>query len=259
MARRRLISGNWKMNLNHFDAITLVQKLGYELGNKRGDSMTEVTVHPPFTDIRSVQTTIQSDKLPIGLGAQHCYFAEKGAFTGEVAPAMLAKLDVEYVIVGHSERRWVFGETDEMVNKKTKAVLANGMVPIVCVGEQLDEREMGKTKEVVVAQTKAALAGVHAEQVARLVIAYEPVWAIGTGKTATAADAQETCADIRACVAEVFGKDAGLKVRIQYGGSANAGNAAELLAETDVDGLLVGGASLKAEDFAKMIAIADEK
>ncbi|MFT3855357.1 MAG: triose-phosphate isomerase [Ilumatobacteraceae bacterium] len=250
-ARRPLISGNWKMNLNHFEAIQIVQKLAYLVGK---DDLVDVDVslHPPFTDVRSVQTVIETDKLGFALGAQHCHWEEKGAFTGEVAPVFLAKLGVEYVITGHSERRELFGETDEMVNKKTAAIQANGMTPIVCCGETLDEREAGTTEDKVLGQVRAALAGRTPEQVGELVIAYEPIWAIGTGRTATADDAQAVCGAIRACVAEQFGADTAAGVRIQYGGSVKAGNIAELMAQADVDGALVGGASLDPDEFARI-------
>jgi triosephosphate isomerase len=210
-------------------------------------------VHPPFTDIRSIQTLLQSEDIPIALGAQHCHWEEKGAFTGEVSPSMLAKLDVTYVIVGHSERRELFGETDEMVNTKAKAILKAEMTPIVCVGETLDEREAGGTADKVSGQVRAGLAGLSAEQVAGLVVAYEPIWAIGTGRTATPDDAQETCGLVRTIVGEVSGADAAAAVRIQYGGSVKPGNAAELMAQPDIDGALVGGASLDADDFARII------
>jgi triosephosphate isomerase (TIM) len=251
-ARKPLISGNWKMHHNHFEAIQMVQKLSYRLTADDYEAV-DVSVHPPFTDIRSIQTLLQSEDIPIALGAQHCHWEDKGAFTGEVAPGMLAKLDVTYVIVGHSERRELFGETDEMVNTKTKAILKAEMTPIVCVGETLDERDAGGTADKVSGQVRAALAGVKAEQVAGLVVAYEPIWAIGTGRTATPADAQDTCALVRATVAEVSGADAAGAVRIQYGGSVKPGNAAELMAQADIDGALVGGASLDADDFAAIV------
>ncbi len=250
--RKPLISGNWKMHLNHFEAIQAVQKLAYLLAKDDYDAV-DVSVHPPFTDLRSVQTTIADQKrCEIALGAQHCHFEEKGAFTGEVSPAFLAKLDVTYVIAGHSERRELFGETDEMVNKKVAAIQANGMTPIVCVGETLDEREAGSTEDKVLGQVRAALDGRSPEQVADLVIAYEPIWAIGTGRTATAADAQAVCSAIRGCVLELFGRSTADAVRIQYGGSVKAGNIAELMAQPDIDGALVGGASLDPDEFARI-------
>ena len=252
VTRTPLISGNWKMHHNHFEAISLVQKLSYLLP-KHGVNGVDVSVHPPFTDLRSVQTVLEADDIPVALGAQHCHWEDKGALTGEISPAFLAKLNVAYVIVGHSERREIFGETDEMVNKKAKAILALGMTPIVCVGETLAEREAGGTEEKVGGQVRAGLAGITAEQVAGLVVAYEPIWAIGTGKTASAEDAQAVCAYVRSVVAEVAGAAAADAVRIQYGGSVKATNAAELMAQPDIDGALVGGAALVAEDFVGIV------
>ena len=250
MARIPLISGNWKMNLNHFEAIQLIQKLNYELGSHDFKAV-EVTVHPPFTDIRSVQTVIDADRMEIGLGAQNCHFETSGAFTGEISPAMLAKLDVDYVIVGHSERRALLGETDVVVAAKAAAVYAHGMVPIVCVGETLDQREGGDAEAVVESQVRGSLATLKKDDFATLVLAYEPVWAIGTGKTASAADAQAMCAHIRAVVDSVQ-SGAGADVRIQYGGSVKPVNAAELLGQADIDGALVGGAALEADSFARI-------
>ena len=249
--RKPLISGNWKMNLNHFEAIQTVQKLAYLVGKDELEK-ADVSIHPPFTDIRSVQTVLDADKVGYALGAQHCHWEDKGAYTGEVAPVFLAKLGVEYVICGHSERRELFGETDEMVNKKVAAILQHGMTPIMCCGETLDQREAGQTEAKVLGQVRAGMAGRKAEQVASLVIAYEPIWAIGTGRTATTEDAQTVCAAIRECVAEVFGAAAAASVRIQYGGSVKAANIAELIACPDVDGALVGGASLDADEFARI-------
>ena len=251
MTRKPLISGNWKMNHNHFEAIQSVQKLAYLVGKDELEA-ADVSIHPPFTDIRSVQTVIDSDRLGYALGAQHCHFEEKGAYTGEVSPVFLAKLGVRYVIVGHSERREIFGETDEIVNKKVAAIQQHGMTPIFCCGETLDEREAGETEAKVLGQVRAGLAGRTPEQVAALVIAYEPIWAIGTGRTATSDDAQQVCGTIRACVAEVWGKDAAQAVRIQYGGSVKSSNIAELMARPDIDGALVGGASLDADEFARI-------
>ncbi|MFT6393062.1 MAG: triosephosphate isomerase, partial [Ilumatobacter sp.] len=196
MARTPLISGNWKMNLNHFEAIQTVQKLHYLVPKEVFDSV-DVSIHPPFTDIRSIQTLVESEDLDFKLGAQHCHFEDTGAFTGEVSPAFLAKLNMEYVICGHSERREVFGETDDMVNAKVLAILKHGMTPIMCCGETLDEREAEQTEAKVLGQIEAGLAGVSNEQIASLVIAYEPIWAIGTGKTATSEDAQAVCKTIR--------------------------------------------------------------
>jgi triosephosphate isomerase len=249
--RKPLISGNWKMHHNHFEAIQVVQKLSYLL-DKDDYAAVDVSVHPPFTDIRSVQTVIEADQLPIILGAQNTHFEEKGAFTGEVAAPMLAKLNVAYVIVGHSERRELFGETNEIVNLKAKAVLKHGMTPIICVGETLEEREAGTTDEKVETQVRESLKGLKPDQVGGLVVAYEPIWAIGTGKTASAEDAQEVCGHVRQVVASAFTADAAASVRIQYGGSVKPANATELMAQADIDGALVGGASLEADDFARI-------
>ena len=250
--RRPLISGNWKMHLNHFEAMRLVQELSYEVTRDDIDAV-DVSIHPPFTDIRTVQTTLESDRIPFFLGAQHCHSEPSGAFTGEVAPSMLAKLNVTYVIAGHSERREVFGETDELVNAKVRAILANDMVPILCVGETLEEREADRAQERVESQLAAGLAKVSSEQVAGLVVAYEPIWAIGTGRTASAEDAQAMCAAVRSAIGASHGAEAAGAVRIQYGGSVKPVNAAELMAQPDIDGALVGGASLEAEGFARII------
>ena len=249
--RRPLISGNWKMNHNHYDAIQFVQKLAYLLG-KDDVEQVDVSIHPPFTDIRSVQTVIDADKLPYALGAQHCHWEAKGAYTGEVSPVFLAKLGVQYVIAGHSERRELFGETDDMVARKVAAIQQLGMTPILCVGETLEEREAGETESKVVGQVRAGLTGRTADQVGALVIAYEPIWAIGTGRTATAQDAQQVCASIRAAVREQFGAPGAAAVRIQYGGSVKSSNIAELIGQADIDGALVGGASLDADEFARI-------
>jgi triosephosphate isomerase (TIM) len=254
VARKPLISGNWKMHHNHFEALQLVQKLSYLLTADDFDAV-EVSVHPPFTDIRTVQTFILSEKepIPVALGAQNCHTDEKGAFTGEISPAMLAKLDVRYVIAGHSERRELFGEDDAFVNAKVQAILRWGMCPILCVGETLEEREAGGTDDKVRRQVEAGLSGLTAEQVAGMVVAYEPIWAIGTGRTASAADAQAVCALVRSVVGAQAGPAAAEALRVQYGGSVKPSNAAELMAQPDIDGALVGGASLDAEDFARIV------
>ena len=256
--RRPLISGNWKMHLNHFEAIQSVQKLAYLvaplLGKGENIETVDVSIHPPFTDLRSIQTLIDADDLPFALGAQHCHWEDKGAFTGEVSPAFLAKLDVKYVVAGHSERREVFGETDEMVAAKVSAIQKHGMTPIACVGETLEEREAGDTEAKVIGQIDSVISGRTKANIAAMVIAYEPIWAIGTGKTATSEDAQTVCAAIRQRIAHVTDKDTGNKVRIQYGGSVKSGNIAELMAQPDIDGALVGGASLDPDEFAKIIA-----
>jgi triosephosphate isomerase len=251
-ARKPLISGNWKMHKNHFEAIQLVQKLSYALPKDTYETV-DVTVHPPFTDLRSVQTVLDADKIPIQLGAQHCYTEDQGAFTGEISPAMLEKLNVKYVIAGHSERRELFGETDELVNRKVQAIFRHGMTPIACCGETLDEREAGTTEAKIGTQVDAILHGLSPDQVSRLVIAYEPIWAIGTGRTASTEDAQATCGFIRRRVAEVLSAEAAAALRIQYGGSVKPTNAAELMAQPDIDGALVGGASLEPDDFARIV------
>lgn len=251
--RKPLISGNWKMNHNHFEALHCVEKLAMRL-TREDYARVDVSVHPPFTDIRTVQTFITSEKkCDLLLGAQHCHTEEKGAFTGEVSPAFLAKLEVAYVVVGHSERRQFFAETDAGVNAKVKAILKHAMTPIMCVGETLEQREAGEAESVVNAQVVAGLEKVKADDVSKLVIAYEPIWAIGTGRTATSDDAQSMCASVRTQVAASFGAEASLRVRIQYGGSAKAANAAELMSRPDIDGLLVGGASLDPDEFSKIV------
>jgi triosephosphate isomerase len=252
MTRKPLISGNWKMNLNHFEAIQTVQKLHYLLPKEIFDHV-DVSIHAPFTDIRSVQTLIESEGLDLIVGAQHCHWEDSGAFTGEVSPAFLAKLNVRYVVAGHSERREVFGETDEMVNKKVAAIQQHGMTPILCCGETLAEREAGETESKVLGQIEAGLAGRSNEQVAALVIAYEPIWAIGTGKTATADDAQSVCHAIRERVRDLTDDATADALRVQYGGSVKAGNAAELMSQADIDGALVGGASLDPDEFARLV------
>jgi triosephosphate isomerase len=250
--RKPLISGNWKMHHNHFEAIQVVQKLSFRLRPDDYEAV-DVSIHPPFTDVRSVQTVLESDRIPISLGAQNCHWEERGAFTGEVSAPMLSKLNVAYVIVGHSERRELFFETDDWVNKKLHAALKSGMTPILCVGETLEEREAGGTDAKVRGQVEAGLRGVKPEQVAELVIAYEPIWAIGTGRNATPDDAQGTIQAIRGVVGAVAGEDPAAKIRIQYGGSVKSSNIAELMAQPDIDGALVGGASLDPDEFARIV------
>ena len=229
-----------------------MQKLAYLLP-KEATEHVDVSIHPPFTDIRTVQTSIDADRLPFFLGAQHCHWEEQGAFTGEVSAAFLAKLEVKYVICGHSERRELFGETDEMVAAKASSILRHGMTPIICVGETLDEREAGQTERKVLGQVQSALADRAVESVAALVIAYEPIWAIGTGRTATVDDAQSVCAAIRTQVLSLTDEPTAAAVRIQYGGSVKASNIAELMAARDIDGALVGGASLDPDEFARIV------
>jgi len=244
--RKPIIAGNWKMNNTPEAAVQLIEDLKPLVAG----SKCEVVVCPTFVCLPAAAAALKGSNIK--LGAQNVHFAEKGAYTGEISAEMLKAIGVEYVIIGHSERRQYFGETDETVNKRAKAAIAAGLTPIICVGESLEERESGITKEVVSRQTKLALQGMVAGEVANLVIAYEPIWAIGTGKTATSAEADETIGDIRRAVREVFG-DAADEVRIQYGGSMNPSNASELMAKKEIDGGLIGGASLKAQDFSKVV------
>jgi triosephosphate isomerase len=256
MAQRQpLIAGNWKMNLNHLEAIALVQKIAFSLPEKYF-AKVEVAVLPPFVDIRSIQTLVDGDKLLLKYGAQDLSPHDSGAYTGDVSGPMLAKLGCSFVTVGHSERREYHNEDDALVNKKVKAALKHGVTPIFCLGEQLDVREAGGHVEHCTEQLVAGLKGLTAEQVRDVVVAYEPVWAIGTGKVASSADAQEVCAAIRVKLAELYGEDVASAVRVLYGGSVKSGNIAELIAQKDVDGALVGGASLDADEFAKLCALA---
>jgi len=240
------------MNHNHFEAIQMVQTLSYQLSS---DDYTacDVSVHPPFTNLRSIQTVLESDHIPISLGAQHCHEEEKGAYTGEVSSGMLEKLNVKLVIVGHSERREIFNESNEQVNSKIKAIFKHSMTPILCVGETIEEREEGQAEIKVRAQLEEGLNGIGRERIGGMVIAYEPIWAIGTGVTATPEDAQSMCAYVRECVTSIAGKSASETVRIQYGGSVKPINAAELMSQKDIDGALVGGAALEADTFARII------
>lgn len=247
--RKPLVAGNWKMNLTHLEAIALVQKVAFSLDDAVYDKV-EVVVLPPFVSIRGVQTLVDGDKLAVGYGAQDISAHESGAYTGEVSGQMLAKLGCKYVVVGHSERREYHGEDDATVAAKAQAAFKNGIVPIVCVGEGLDVREAGEHVQHVVAQLDGSLAGITAEQAKDVVIAYEPVWAIGTGKTATPEDAEEVCSAIRDRLAELYSGDLADHVRILYGGSVKPDNAAALATQADVDGSLVGGASLDGEQFA---------
>ncbi len=250
-ARTPLMAGNWKMNLNHAEAVVLVQKLAWTLSDRKHDyGQVEVAVLPPFTDLRSVQTLVDGDRLSVRYGAQDVSTEDAGAYTGETSAAMLAKLGCSYVVVGHSERRQHHSETDETVNAKARKALAAGMTPIVCVGEGLEVRQAGEHVPHTIAQVDGSLVGFSAEEVAGLVVAYEPVWAIGTGEVATPEDAQEVAQAIRAQVRETHGDGAADRVRILYGGSVKAGNVAAIMAQEDVDGALVGGASLDVDEFA---------
>lgn len=250
--RYRLISANWKMNLNHLEAIQAVQKL-YFLLRPADYSYAELSIHPPFTDLRPLQLLIDSDKMRLSLGAQNCHFEPSGAYTGEVSAPMLSKLNVVYVIVGHSERRQYFFETDEVVRAKVEAVFRSQMTPIICVGESEDERRLGETESKLKTQVESAVSFLSAELAQRCVVAYEPIWAIGGSRSAEPEDAQEGAKYIRSVFRSLWGEDVALKVRIQYGGSVNPTNASSFLAQDDIDGLLVGSASLDPETFARII------
>ncbi|MDO4260077.1 MAG: triose-phosphate isomerase [Actinomycetaceae bacterium] len=253
MARIPLMAGNWKMNLDHLEANHLVTALATELRDSDHDyAKCEVVVLPPFTDIRTVQTIVDADELDIKYGAQDVSIHDNGAYTGEISTSMLSKLGCTYVVMGHSERREYHNESDELVGAKARKVLDAGMTPLLCCGEALEIRKAGTHVEFVLGQIRAALAGWSAEDVAKIVIAYEPIWAIGTGETATAADAQEVCGAIRGALAEDFGAETAEATRVLYGGSAKPDNIKELMEQADIDGALIGGASLKAESFAAM-------
>ena len=249
--RKPLMAGNWKMNLNHLEAIAVAQKLVYSLDDKDYDAV-DIAVLPPFTDIRSIQTLVDGDRLRLQYGAQDLSPETSGAFTGDISGSMLAKLGCTYVAVGHSERRTIHHEDDQLLNKKIKAALANELIPIFCVGEELVIRESGTHVAHVVNQVKNGLAGFHKPDLKKIVIAYEPVWAIGTGKTATPEDAQEVCFEIRNAIKEIGSAEIAQNMRILYGGSVKSSNVVEIMAQPDVDGALVGGASLDPEEFAKI-------
>ncbi|MEI6867721.1 MAG: triose-phosphate isomerase [Actinomycetes bacterium] len=250
--RKPLIAGNWKMNLNHLEAIAVTQKLSYSLDDKDFDAV-DVVVIPPFTDIRSVQTLIDGDRLRLQYGAQDLSPDVSGAFTGDISGSMLNKLGCSFVVIGHSERRAIHQESDELVNRKIKAALANELTPIFCVGEELAIREAGSHVAHVLGQIRNGLKGFHKPDLKKIVFAYEPVWAIGTGKTATPEDAQEVCAAIRVELAQIGGEEIAAAARILYGGSVKSGNTVEIMKQPDVDGALVGGASLDPEEFARIV------
>lgn len=252
-SRTPLMAGNWKMNLDHLQATQLVQKLDWSLKDADHDfDKVEVAILPPFTDLRTVQTLVEGDKLKIEYGAQDLSPQDEGAYTGDISGAFLAKLGCTYVAVGHSERREGHGETDELLNEKVKAAYRHGLTPILCCGEALEIRKEGRQVEHVLGQIEADLAGIPVEQVKSIVIAYEPIWAIGTGEVATPEDAQEVCGAIRGKLAELYDQTTAEGVRILYGGSVKSSNVADIMAQADVDGALVGGASLKADEFAKI-------
>ncbi|MCX6428916.1 MAG: triose-phosphate isomerase [Actinobacteria bacterium] len=250
--RKPLMAGNWKMNLNHLEAIAVTQKLAYSLEDKDFDAV-DVAIIPPFTDIRSIQTLVDGDRLRLTYGAQDLSPEAQGAFTGDISGSMLSKLGCTYVLVGHSERRAIHGEDDALLNRKLKAALANDLIPIFCVGEELPIRESGTHVSHVVRQLRAGLAGVTKPEMKKVVIAYEPVWAIGTGKTATPQDAQEVCSAIRGEIEEIGSPEIASAMRILYGGSVKSANIAEIMKEGDVDGALIGGASLDPEELAKIV------
>ena len=252
--RTPFIAGNWKMNMDHVQGITLLQKLAWTLSDAKHDySRVEVAVFPPFTDLRGVQTLVQGDELKVVYGGQDLSPADSGAYTGDISGQFLAKLGCSYVLVGHSERRTLHHETDEELNAKTKAAFRHGITPVLCAGEGLEIRQAGTHVDHTLAQLRAGVAGLTPEQAAELVVAYEPVWAIGTGEVAGPEDAQEMCAAIRAELSALFGAAVANKTRLLYGGSVKANNAASILKERDVDGLLVGGASLDAAEFANIV------
>ena len=251
VSRKPLMAGNWKMNLNHVEAVGLLQKLAWTLEDKKHDpDKSEVIVLPPFTDLRTVQTLVDGDRLEIGYGAQDVSAFDNGAYTGDISADMLVKLGCRYVVVGHSERRRFHGEDDNIVNAKTVKAVSRGMVPIVCVGEGLAVRQELRQVPDTLHHVEGALAGLTAEQVANIVIAYEPVWAIGTGRVATPEDAEEVCAAISGWISNRHGSDIAERIRILYGGSVNASNVGALMTQPDIDGCLVGAASLKADEFA---------
>ncbi len=254
MARKPMMAGNWKMNNAIGEAVVLTQEISNNWWRDWADK-ADVVICPPFIDLKPVKTVLEFDKTKIAVGAQNAYWEEKGAFTGEISVPMIRECGCEYCIVGHSERRGLFGETNEDVNKKVRALIAGRVKPIVCVGESLGVRDEGTTNEFVCAQVRAAFAGVDAEDVAKCVVAYEPVWAIGTGRTATPEQAQEVCAAIRAEIASLFGEEAADAVRVLYGGSMNPGNVDALVAEPDIDGGLIGGASLKSDSFIQLVKV----
>jgi triosephosphate isomerase (TIM) len=254
VSRKPLIAGNWKMNLNHFEAIALVQKIAFALPEKYYDRV-DVTVLPPFTDLRSVQTLVDGDKLLLTYGSQDLSQHDEGAYTGDISGAFLSKLGCTYVVVGHSERRTYHNEGDALVAAKAAAAVKHGLIPIVCIGEHLEVREAGEHLDHCAEQLRGSLAGLSAEQIAKAVIAYEPVWAIGTGRVASASDAQEVCKAVRQELANLASPQVADGVRVLYGGSVNAKNIADIVAQDDVDGALVGGASLDGEQFAAICAI----
>ena len=251
MTRKKMMAGNWKMNKTVAEAVVLTQDISNQY-DKEWEGV-DVVLCPPFVDLKPAKTVLDFDKVKISVGAQNVHWESEGAFTGEISVAMLKEIGCEYCIVGHSERRTLFGETDEMVNKKTRALIAGGIAPIVCVGESLAVRDAGETEEYVCAQVRAAFAGLDAVEVKDAVVAYEPIWAIGTGRTATPEQAQEVCAAVRATVAELFGEETAQNMRVLYGGSMKPENVEGLICQPDIDGGLIGGAALKAASFRQLV------
>ena len=250
--RKPLMAGNWKMNLNHLEAIAVAQKLVYSIDDKDYDAV-DLAIIPPFTDIRSIQTMVDGDRLRLQYGAQDLSPEASGAFTGDISGSMLAKLGCSFVIVGHSERRAIHNEDDALINRKIKAALAHELTPIFCVGEELPVRESGAHVSHVIRQIRAGLEGFTKPELKKIVIAYEPVWAIGTGKTATPEDAQEVCAAIREEIEQIGSSEIAANMRILYGGSVKSSNISEIMKQVDVDGALIGGASLDPEELAKIV------
>ncbi len=255
MTRKHLIAGNWKMNETIPEAVVLAQEISNGADPATLDAV-DVAVCPPFVDLKPVKTVFEFDKVNVALGAQNVYWEPKGAFTGEISIPMIKEIGCAYCIIGHSERRTLFGETNEGVNLKARALIEAGIVPIICVGESLSVRDEGVYLDFVTSQVRAAYAGIDAEDAVRTVVAYEPVWAIGTGRTATPEQAEEVCAAIRATLWDLFGEETAESMRVLYGGSMNEGNAALLLAEADIDGGLIGGAALKASSFLEIVKAA---
>lgn len=252
MARKPLMAGNWKMNKTYGEAVVLAQHISYNI-EKDWEDKVDILVCPPTIDLKGVWNVFEFDNMPVNVGAQNVYWEESGAYTGETSVPMLAEIGCTYCIIGHSERRTLFGETNEDVNRKAKALIDGKIAPIICVGESLAVRDEGNTEEYVCAQVRAALAGIDATRAAKVVIAYEPIWAIGTGRTATPEQAQEVCAAIRATVADIYDDAFAENMRVLYGGSMNPGNVERLIAQPDIDGGLIGGAALKADSFVELI------
>lgn len=260
MARKLMMAGNWKMNKTYGEAVVLAQHISNNFYND-WDDRVDTVICPPFIDLKPVWSVFEFDRMPVYLGAQNVYWQESGAYTGEISVPMIKEVGCTYCIIGHSERRTIFGETNEDINLKAKALLNAKINPIICVGESLAVRDAGTTDEFVCAQVRAAFAGIEAAQARKCVVAYEPIWAIGTGRTATPEQAQEVCASIRGTLADLYGAEVADEMRVLYGGSMNPGNVEALVAQADIDGGLIGGAALKAESFIDLVkaAVAEAK